>query len=70
LATLATLDDEVFVVDEQPRHHLADCPSLVGHESIPLPAKEAVDCEFTPCGTCAPVQVLVGASAEASEQRA
>jgi hypothetical protein len=67
VATLATLDDEVFVVDEQPRYHLAHCPSLVGHESIPLPAKEAVDCEFTPCGMCTPVQVLVGASAEAPD---
>ena len=61
LAVLAGLEDEVFVIDEQPRFHLADCVSLAGQASITLPAKEAVDCEFTPCGTCTPVRVLAGA---------
>ena len=68
LAVLAGLEDEVVVIDEQPRFHLADCVSLAGHASITLPAKEALDCEFTPCGTCTPVRILAGAGAKDSIQ--
>ena len=36
-ALVAELDDEVVVVDEQPRYHLAGCRSLPGRPVIPLP---------------------------------
>lgn len=61
VAIVAKLDDEVHVVDEQPRYHLADCHALVGQKSIAMPAKEAVGSEFTPCEMCTPVRVLVSA---------
>ncbi len=57
-AIVATLSDEVLVIDELPRFHLAGCRVLVGRETIPLPAKEAVEYEFTPCAVCTPVRVL------------
>lgn len=58
-AIVANLEDEVLVVDEQPRYHLLGCRSLVGRETIALQAKEAVDLGFTPCSVCTPVRVLV-----------
>ena len=54
LLLVLDLTDEVFVVDEHPRYHLADCPHLVAAASIPLPMVEARTDGFTPCGTCAP----------------
>ncbi|MBV9312747.1 MAG: hypothetical protein JO100_03195 [Pseudonocardia sp.] len=63
---VANLTDEVLVVDEQPRYHLAGCPILAGRETIPLPVKEAVEYEFTPCAVCTPVRVLTGRNRAAS----
>lgn len=57
-AIVAQLDDQVVVVDEHPRYHVPGCPSLVGRQLIPLPAAEAVELGFTPCGWCTPDQVL------------
>jgi hypothetical protein len=57
-ALVAELDDEVVVVDEQPRYHMAGCRSLPGRPTIPLPAREAVELGFTPCGWCTPDRVL------------
>lgn len=51
-ALVATLDDEVVVVDEQPRYHVSGCRALVSVQVIPLPVREAVDLGFTPCGWC------------------
>jgi hypothetical protein len=59
-AVVAELEDEVVVVDEQPRYHLAGCRSLPGRPVIPLPAKEAVELGFTPCGWCNPDRTLAG----------
>ena len=57
-ALVAGLDDEVLVVDELPRYHLAGCRSLHATPVIPLPAREAVELGFTPCAWCAPDRSL------------
>lgn len=57
-ALVAELEDEVVVIDEQPRYHVAGCRSLPGKPLIPLPVKEAVELGFTPCGWCAPDRTL------------
>lgn len=57
-ALVATLEDEVVVIDEQPRYHVPGCDALTAHEPIPLPAREAVELGFTPCGWCRPNHTL------------
>ena len=59
---VARLDAEVLVVDGRPRYHLADCPHLVGRLTEALPAAEAVELGFSPCGLCRPVDRLVAAA--------
>jgi hypothetical protein len=59
---VARLDAEVLVVDGRPRYHLADCPHLVGRLTEALPASEAVELGFSPCGLCRPVDRLVAAA--------
>jgi hypothetical protein len=54
LLLVLDLTDEVLVVDEHPRYHLAGCPHLSGAEAVGLPMVEARTDGFTPCGTCAP----------------
>jgi hypothetical protein len=54
LLLVLDLRDEVLVVDEHPRYHLAGCPHLAGADTLPLPMDEARTDGFTPCGTCAP----------------
>ncbi|WP_448623842.1 hypothetical protein [Geodermatophilus sp. URMC 64] len=54
LLLVVDLKDEVFVVDEHPRYHLADCRRLAGQTAIPLPIDEARADGFTPCGVCSP----------------
>jgi hypothetical protein len=54
----ATVEDEVLVIDEQPRYHLMGCRALMAQQTIPLPAREAVELGFTPCGWCNPVAAL------------
>jgi hypothetical protein len=66
LATVSALDDEVLVIDEHPRFHLAGCQVLAGGESIPLPAKEAIEFGFSPCSVCSPVRVLASRNRAAS----
>jgi hypothetical protein len=68
LLLVVDLDDEVLVVDEHPRYHLAVCPFLDGREGIPLPMVEARTDGFTPCATCRPVRHL--ADTERSRRRA
>ena len=58
LLLVLDLTDEVLVVDEHPRYHLAGCPHLAGVETIPVPMDEARSDGFTPCGTCTPDRVL------------
>ncbi len=60
-ATVAASDAEVLVVDERPHFHVADCAWLGGRETIPLPAREAVDLGFSPCAVCRPVAALARA---------
>ena len=60
------LDDEVVVVDEQPRYHVTGCRALVSVVLIPLPVREAVELGFTPCGWCSPDRTLAGRHQTAS----
>ena len=55
---MAGVEDEVLVVDELPRYHLAGCRSLAGIPVIPLAAREAVELGFTPCAWCTPDRAL------------
>lgn len=59
-ALVAGLDDEVLVIDEQPRYHVPGCRTLLTASLIPLPAHEAVELGFTPCGWCTPDRTLAG----------
>ena len=54
LLLVVDLADEVLVVDEHPRYHLAGCSWLAGRETVPLPVREARGDGFTPCAVCAP----------------
>jgi hypothetical protein len=54
LLLVVDLHDDVYVVDEHPRYHLADCPWLAGRTGVPLPIDEARTDGFTPCGRCNP----------------
>lgn len=64
LLLVMDLHDEVVVVDEHPRYHLADCSWLRGRTPIPLPVDEARTDGFTPCGLCAPDRHLAEAERE------
>ena len=57
-AQVAGLEDEVVVIDEQPRFHVTGCRSLEGQALIPLPVREAVELGFTPCGLCSPSRTI------------
>jgi hypothetical protein len=54
LLLVVDLKDEVLVIDERPRYHLAGCVHLAGRAGIPLPLDEARTDGFTPCAVCAP----------------
>ncbi len=54
LLLVVDLKDEVLVVDEHPRYHLAGCAHLTGRPTIPLPLDEARTDGFTPCAVCEP----------------
>ena len=54
LLLVVDLKDDVVVVDEHPRYHLAGCRFLAGKTGIPLPLDEARVDGFTPCALCAP----------------
>jgi hypothetical protein len=54
LLLVVDLKDEVLVVDEHPRYHLAGCAHVAGRTTIPLPLDEARTDGFTPCAVCAP----------------
>ncbi|MGY1638147.1 hypothetical protein ACI78V_15985 [Geodermatophilus sp. SYSU D00742] len=58
LLLVVDLADDVLVVDEHPRYHVAGCVHLRGETAIPLPVVEARADGFTPCGTCRPVRHL------------
>jgi hypothetical protein len=54
LLLVVDLTDEVLVIDEHPRYHLAGCVHLRGRTPIPLPVDEARTDGFTPCAVCEP----------------
>jgi hypothetical protein len=58
LLLVVDLRDDVLVVDEHPRYHLAGCRWLSGRETIPLPLDEARTDGFTPCAWCEPDRTL------------
>jgi hypothetical protein len=58
LLLVVDLKDDVLVVDERPRYHLAGCAHLAGRTPIPLPLDEARADGFTPCAVCAPDRAL------------
>jgi hypothetical protein len=58
LLLVVDLKDDVFVLDEHPRYHLAECPRLTGQDAIPLPLDEARTDGFTPCGICSPDRTM------------
>ncbi len=58
LLMVVDLKDEVLVVDEHPRYHVAGCSYLAGRTTIPLPLDEARTDGFTPCAVCAPDRTL------------
>jgi hypothetical protein len=58
LLLVVDLKDEVLVVDEHPRYHIAECTWLAGRETIPLPLDEARTDGFTPCAVCSPDRTL------------
>jgi len=51
---VAILTDEVRVIDERPRYHLAGCRWVGSRDTLPLPVREARELGFTPCGSCRP----------------
>jgi hypothetical protein len=58
LLLVVDLTDEVLVVDEHPRYHVAGCSWLGSRPTIPLPADEARADGFTACGVCRPDSTL------------
>jgi hypothetical protein len=58
LLMVVDLKDEVLVVDEHPRYHLAGCVYLTGRTTIPVPLDEARTDGFTPCAVCTPDRAL------------
>ncbi len=58
LLLVVDLRDDVLVVDEHPRYHVAGCRWLTGRETFPLPLDEARTDGFTPCAWCEPDRTL------------
>lgn len=55
---VAELSDEVRVLDERPRYHLAGCAWVADRPTLPLPVHEARELGFSPCGLCRPDAML------------
>ncbi|MGH3824480.1 MAG: hypothetical protein ACRDRA_16850 [Pseudonocardiaceae bacterium] len=58
LLVVYELTDEVLVVDEHPRYHLARCPWPDQERAERLPLREARELGFTPCDRCRPDKAL------------
>lgn len=56
---VSELDDQVMVIDEQPRYHLPECGWLTDKDTIPITVSEARELGFTPCARCGPDATLV-----------
>lgn len=55
---IAEMSDEVRVLDERPRYHVAGCAWVGGRSSLPLPVNEARELGFSPCALCRPDAML------------
>jgi len=64
---VSELTDEVLVLDERPRYHLAACAWLGERPTIPLPVNEARQLGFTPCVICTPDATLAAATRTATD---
>ena len=64
---VSELTDEVRVLDERPRYHLADCSWLASRASLGLPITEARQLGFTPCAVCRPDATLAARERAARE---
>ncbi|QUQ71711.1 hypothetical protein [Kutzneria sp. CA-103260] len=64
---VSELTDEVLVLDERPRYHLAACGWLGERPVIPLPVNEARQLGFTPCAVCTPDATLAAATRSATD---
>lgn len=60
LLIVCELEDQVIVVDEHPRYHLAECGWLGDKDTIPIAVSEARELGFTPCARCGPDALLAG----------
>jgi hypothetical protein len=69
LLLVVDLTDDVFVVDEHPRYHLADCRWLAGRSAVPLPMDEARADGFTPCALCSPDRNMAQAARARTSRR-
>ncbi|MGH3469248.1 MAG: hypothetical protein ACRDQF_16120 [Thermocrispum sp.] len=58
LLIVCELEDQVIVVDEHPRYHLAECRWLSEKDTIPIAVAEARELGFTPCVRCRPDEKL------------
>jgi hypothetical protein len=58
LLVVTDLSDEVRVLDERPRYHLAACSWLASRHSLGLAIQEARQLGFTPCAVCLPDSTL------------
>jgi hypothetical protein len=58
LLVVYELTDEVLVVDEHPRYHLARCRWPDRERAERLPVREARQLGFTPCERCRPDKAL------------
>jgi hypothetical protein len=56
----------VWVIDGQPRYHLAGCDFLPGRPGQPIPLSQAVEDGFTPCSRCDPDNRLAASSRAAT----
>ncbi len=59
---VSELTDEVLVLDERPRYHLAACDWIGDRPTILLPVNEARQLGFTPCAHCTPDAKLAAAT--------
>src|SRR5262249_23771620 len=59
---VSELTDEVLVLDERPRYHLAACDWLGERPTIPLPVDEARQLGFRPGARCAADAKLAAAT--------
>lgn len=69
LLVVSELDDEVRVVDEHPRYHLAGCTWLHGRRTLSLRVAEARELGFSGCARCTPDATLAAAHRQGHTER-